>query len=34
MCLEQSYCNCGDRCSNQQFSKRQYVKLEKVCFIP
>ncbi|CAK0751346.1 hypothetical protein CVIRNUC_002061 [Coccomyxa viridis] len=24
-----SYCNCGDRCSNQHFTKRQYVKLEK-----
>ncbi|CAL8462433.1 g1966 [Coccomyxa elongata] len=23
------YCPCGERCSNQQFSKRQYAKLEK-----
>ena len=30
MLIMQSYCNCGDRCSNQHFTKRQYVKLEKV----
>ena len=30
MLVAQSYCNCGDRCSNQHFTKRQYVKLEKV----
>lgn len=26
----QGFCPCGDRCSNQQFSKRQYARLEKV----
>ena len=30
MLIAQGYCNCGDRCSNQHFTKRQYVKLEKV----
>lgn len=30
----QGFCPCGDRCSNQQFSKRQYARLEKVRFLP
>lgn len=26
----QGFCPCGEQCSNQQFSRRQYARLEKV----